>query len=106
MKLLMNGWPECCSDEDPTFEGIALIYYKRNGIVQLEEIRDFGTTVWKAKRINHLMELNPEATLYNPSQECRCLLISTDSEIANRDVFTTFPTKKNFIILVGGKQDR
>jgi Uma2 family endonuclease len=99
MKFLMNGWPECLigiackyfpchSDKDPTFEGIALIYCKRDEIVQLEEIRDIGTAAWKPKRIDHLMKLNPEANVYNPSKECRCSL-STDPELSNQDVLTT-----------------
>jgi hypothetical protein len=78
-----TGWHECLigiackyfprhSDKDPTFEGIALIYCKRDEIVQLEEIRDIGTAAWKPKRIDKLMTLNPEANVYNPSEECQC----------------------------------
>jgi Uma2 family endonuclease len=100
MKFLMNGWPECLigiackyfprhSDEDPVFEGIALIYYKSHEIVQLEKIRDIGTAAWKPKRIDHQRKLNPEANVYNPNDECRCSL-STDPELAsNQDVLTT-----------------
>jgi hypothetical protein len=49
-----------------------LIYCKRDEIVQLEEIRDIRTAAWKPKRIDKLITLNPEANVYNPSEECQC----------------------------------
>jgi hypothetical protein len=80
MRSLLDGWKNCligiaCKffprrDEGGPFEGVLLVYYKRDGRVALEKLCDIGTKELSAVRRNMLLKIEENARLEIPDERC------------------------------------
>ena len=90
MTSLLGGWPDCLIGiavkyfprkvDNGDFEGVLLIYYKRNGLVALKELRDVGTTQLSESHLESMREISENVEMEIPAPEERCKIVRSNND--------------------------
>jgi hypothetical protein len=90
MKSLLGGWPDCLigiavkyfprNVDNGDFEGVLFVYYKRDGVVALEELRDVGTSELSGSHQASLRNISENVEMEIPAPEERCRIVRSNDE--------------------------
>lgn len=88
MKSLLGGWPDCLigiavkyfprNEDNGDFEGVLFVYYKRDGVVALEELVDVGTIELLVAHQTSLRNISENVVIKVPASEERCKIVSSN----------------------------